>query len=144
MTQLPAKTTRQAWHTDDFLVRLAAGEAINPSADGERAGNWGDANTATDAGYGVATLSLIAGDPHRQERLAVLRNDAFGERDLVVFGARTTSSWALNALAGRYTGHAHDWASLRAAIIAAAASVISSSVRGSTPRSKRARASVWT
>ena len=122
MTQLPAKTTRQAWHTDDFLVRLAAGEAINPSADGERADNWGDANTATDAGYGVATLSLIAGDPHRQERLAVLRNDAFGERDLVVFGALTTSSWALNALAGRYTGHAHDWASLRAAIIAAAAS----------------------
>ncbi|MGL3151653.1 glycosyltransferase family 2 protein [Microbacterium sp. A82] len=108
--------TAQTWHTENFLVRIARGESINPSAEDEGA-TWARRDTPADAEYGVATLALLSGDPKRQEHLAVLRDTTAPERDIAVFGARTKSSWALNVLAGRFTGHAHTWASLRAAIL---------------------------
>ncbi len=78
---------------------------------------WGDRGTPAEARFGVATLALVAGDPQRQERLAALRDTTFSDRDLIVFGARTASTWVLDVLAGRFTNHAHDWQSLRAAIL---------------------------
>lgn len=78
---------------------------------------WGDNKTPAEARFGVATLALVAGDPRRQEHLAALRDKTFPDRDIVVFGARTTSTWALDALAGRFTNYAHDWQSLREVIL---------------------------
>ncbi|WP_052460296.1 glycosyltransferase [Microbacterium gorillae] len=121
MTQ-PANSSSRIWHTDDLLVRIARGDDAGSVNDTATTETWGENKAVADAQFGVATLSLLAGDPERQERMAALRNKTFPDRDVVVFGARTKSQWALEALAGRFTGHAHDWASLRASIIAVAES----------------------
>lgn len=105
----------QNWHSNDFLVRLAAGDT-SQIIDGD---DWAASLSSTDAEFGVASLSRAFGAPDRQEHLATLRETTAPDRDLVVFGARSRSTWALDVLAGRYTNHAHDWTSLRAAILSA-------------------------
>lgn len=117
MNQPSPHTSSRIWHTDDLLIRLAHGETVMPDDASATEVAWGDSGTPADARFGVATLALVAGDPQRQERLAALRDKTFSDRDLVVFGARTTSTWALDALAGRFTNHAHDWQSLRDVIL---------------------------
>lgn len=113
MSNNPRAAARQTWHSDDFLVRLTADDVSDFSSDD----GWVASTSSADPNFGVATLSLIFRDPDRQEHLAALRDTSIADRDLVVFGARTRSEWALDVLAGRYTNHAHDWASLRAAIL---------------------------
>jgi len=109
------------WHTEDFLVRLASGEEPTSSPAEVAAGSGSDSTSSTGAAFGLPTLALVASDPARHERLSVLRTDAWETRTLEVFGARTRSRWALDALVGSATHFAHDWASLRAAAIAGAA-----------------------
>lgn len=108
---------QRRWHTDDFLLRLSSGEELTCSPkDLER---WsGDDRASSDgAAFGVPTLALVASDSPRHERLSVLRSDVWEDRTLEVFGARTRSLWALDALVGRATGFGHDWASFRSAVI---------------------------
>ncbi|HWV48448.1 MAG TPA: glycosyltransferase [Microbacterium sp.] len=110
-------TARRRWHTKDLIVRLANGdeETSSPSA----LPAWTEPETVPSAGaaFGIASLAAVADDPMRQERLAVLRNDAWEDRTLEVFGARTRSIWALDALVGRATRFGHDWESLRVAAV---------------------------
>ncbi|MGF6822448.1 glycosyltransferase involved in cell wall biosynthesis [Microbacterium sp. ZKA21] len=110
--------TARRWHTNDFLIRLANGEEPTSSAADVPA--WASTDTSSSAGasFGVPSLSLVAGDAPRHEQLSVLRNDAWEDRTLEVFGARTRSRWALDVLVGRATHFGHDWASLRAAGLA--------------------------
>lgn len=112
---------QRRWHTDDFLLRLAGGEELTCSpSDIER---WSGRERASSDGaaFGVPSLALVASDPTRHERLSVLRSDAWEDRTLEVFGARTRSLWALDALVGRATGFGHDWSSFRSALIQATA-----------------------
>ncbi|WP_288784094.1 glycosyltransferase [uncultured Microbacterium sp.] len=99
------------WHTGDLLKQLAGGER------GERGETYTKASEPYDGASAEPTLGLIAGSPERHERLAVQRSAAWVDRTLVVFGARSGSVWALDALAGRYTQFAHDWSTLRSAIM---------------------------
>ena len=108
------------WHTADFLVRLASGD--EPTSSPVEVSAWAppiDRTSPAGAGFGVPTLALIADDTQRYERLSVLRSDAWEDRTLEVYGARTGSLWALDALVGRATRFGHGWSSLRAAAVEA-------------------------
>lgn len=115
-----ASAARRRWHTADFLIRLASGD--EPTSSPAELSPWDrsvDRTSASGASFGVPTLALVAGDPQRHERLSVLRSDAWEDRTLEVYGARTGSLWALDALVGRATHFGHDWSSLRAAAVEA-------------------------
>lgn len=109
--------TARRWHTNDFLVRLANREEPTSSAEAIPAWASTETTSSTGASFGVPSLALVAGDAPRHERLSVLRNDAWEDRTLEVFGARTRSQWALDLLVGRATQFGHDWASLRSAAL---------------------------
>lgn len=106
--------TGQLWHSSDFLIRIVGGEELPESS------MWVtdrvEASAAAEAKYGVVSLGLVATNPGLHERLTLARSSMFVDRDLVVFGARTKSNWALNVLVGRLTRFAHDWASFRDAL----------------------------
>jgi glycosyltransferase involved in cell wall biosynthesis len=72
--------------------------------------------------FGAATLALISSNPELHERLSVVRASEFEDRDFVVFGARTKSTWAADVLVGRLTDFAYDWPSFRAMVLRVAES----------------------
>ncbi|MGX1934361.1 glycosyltransferase [Microbacterium resistens] len=116
MVNSGGSSVRLRWHTNDYLVGLHNGDEQTftpwslPAWDG-----GSESSSVTGAAFGVPTLALIAGDRPRHERLSVLRASSWEDRTLQVFGARTRSRWALDALAGRATQFGEDWASLQAA-----------------------------
>jgi glycosyltransferase involved in cell wall biosynthesis len=116
VNQPSPKTASRIWHTDDLLIRLAKGESVG-LGDALMPPRFADVTSAADVEYGKATLTLVANDPERYERHAVLRSEAFKDDDLIPFGARARSLWALNALVGRKTNKSHDWASFSAAVL---------------------------
>ncbi len=116
MNQPSPKPASRIWHTDDLLIRLVEGESVG-SGDALTSPRFAEVPNATDVEYGRATLTLVANDPDRFERYSVLRSNAFKDDDLIPFGARARSLWALNALVGRKTNKSHDWPSFRAAVL---------------------------
>lgn len=104
----PGESARPLWHTGDLLIRLARGE-VSGLAQELRGGFVA---TSPDP-----TLALVSSNPALQEKLSVLRSPVWEDRTLVIFGARTGSIWALDALVGRHTHFAHDWSTLRAEIM---------------------------
>lgn len=106
------------WYSDDFLVRLMS-ERDFVSAESSEPSDVADRLPIKTLKFGSAALGLVA-DARRHEELSVQRSKAFYDRDLVVFGARTRSLWALDVLVGRLTGFALDWSAFRAALVEAA------------------------
>ncbi|GAA5203429.1 glycosyltransferase [Microbacterium jejuense] len=106
----------QRWHSSDLLVQLEQGRIVGTSSATTDFGGTGESSAAADVKFGSTTLALVAADSERHERLTVLRSSAFDDRDLIVFGARAKSVWALDAVVGRLTNQAHDWSSFRAAV----------------------------
>lgn len=113
----PITPTPGTWHTDDLLIRLANGESIGTDSSPTSAPRFTDRTGAANVDYGRPTLALVANDSERYERNLVLRSTTYKDDDLVAFGARTRSFWALDALIGRKTNRNHDWASFREAVL---------------------------
>lgn len=95
----------QRWHSSDFLVRIKEQIA---------AGVIGSAElTAADSFRPNAWLEERTSD----ERLSAIRSWRFPTPQVISFGARNCSTWALDLLTDRISGGLNDWASLRAALV---------------------------
>ncbi|WP_455132195.1 glycosyltransferase family 2 protein [Microbacterium aurum] len=115
MTNTPPAGHPLRWHSEDFLVRLVGQRDLGSVESAEWNGAAERTSTST-GGFGASSLNLVA-DAQRYQQLSVQRSKAFLDRDLVVFGARTRSMWALDVLVGRLTGFALDWPSFRASAL---------------------------
>lgn len=113
MRDLGESVPSSMWHEDDVLVRLAKNEIAGTDADPQVLASPDLISDPTEMKFGTVSLALTAADAHRHERLALLRSRTYVDRDLLAFGARVRSTWALDALAGRLTRQAHDWESFR-------------------------------
>lgn len=105
------------WHSNAILVQISRGAPVTGPVDDHRAGPLGQKAPVGPVKFGAVTLDLVADDIALYEQMALRRSSAFYDRDLVAFGARAMSTWALDVLAGRYTRFGHDWSSLRAAVL---------------------------
>lgn len=117
MTEAAKTPPAQSWHTDDLLVRISRGEEVGVERKTSPVPAADDALPAAKIGFGKRTLALVADDPGLYERYSVRRSKAFNDNQLVAFGARTRSQWALDVLVDRKTDGRHSWDSFRAAVL---------------------------
>lgn len=103
-------STPHRWHSNEFLLRLQNGEVPDAAPESTPGAALGVTGSA-------APLSFIADDEALHESLAVARSEKFSAANIVNFGARNNSVWALDLLADRFTGGLHDWSSLRSVAV---------------------------
>lgn len=110
---------------NDFLIRFAANENPEPALLAGGAPDRGigveELSGLSTSQFSVPSLQSLAPDSEVRERLSVLRIDPnkLPTPDLVTFGARNRSNWALDALSQRLTFGLLDWAGFRAELVRA-------------------------